>query len=134
MARSGNVASFLVEVDGITDVDATVAAFREDVESYLAAQDAASTVVVECLNNVFDDEGNFGKRIPQSFIINSTIQRMTALDSKFGVVSMYPVLVKMVTGVIQEQVKAGVLNSARGPGGGCSRSCDLPAKEPKTSK
>lgn len=129
MAKKSNpIESFVVfDNDGRVDVDATMDAVTAAVNDYAVEAEATQTLVMGCLNELFDDHK--GARIAQTAIVNKVVSSIQRQIPDLDDVSRYPALVRMVNGVIQAQVKSGYLNVARGISGGTGRSVDCPVKE-----
>ena len=130
MAKKNNpIESFIVfDTDGRVNVDASVEAAAEAVAEYSTETEATQTLVMGCLNQLFDD--HMGQRIAQASIVGAVIQSIGKAVPELDDVLRYPALTKMVNGVLQAQIRSGYLNVTKGPVGcGTGRTSDCPVKE-----
>jgi hypothetical protein len=120
------VKAFLVKEGNTTNLEASVARFRETAVMHIAKQESDEVLIKMCLNEVFDHyKGVF---MNQNALWASTIERMKAKVPELGDPSLYSFLCKRIDAIIHEdlgEVGTGkTWTMKKGIGGGFGRSTD----------
>jgi len=119
--------SFVVLENDIVNREASLAAAETMLDDFIQRHEADSVLIESCISSFFDD--HLGVRASQNTIVSMVVPRMVAIVPSLGGTKLYPELAKKVLAALKNGVANGSLVSARGPGGGVSRTYDVPAEE-----
>ena len=122
-----SVTQFIVSVDGKTDVDQSVAKFREACMKYVATTEGNDELIETYLGVLYD---NFkGASFNHQYICSAVVRLMATSKPELGDPNIFANLSKRIVGIVQAKVKSGEFVSRKGPNGGTARACDQ-APEP----